>query len=510
MTPARAYRAGAILLTGLTLVLTFTWALLLPSFDGPDEPWHHNSVVRLVGGGGWPLPYEAAVLESTWQAVRESGDIPPTGDPVAHPPAPADRSPALADESVPSTIPDYMLQHPPGFYGPAALAVRATGGAELRWDHAHQVMRAVCAVFLAAAVPFLIGTTRWATGSRPAGLVGGASALGVPFVTNSGGYVSNDPMLIATCSATIYLLVRAWRDPDASRLLLPLAGLAYGLALLTKGFALFLAPVVIMLALLAAWTRAPSPLGMLGLLVVPGALTVAIGGWWWIRNRLLLGTVQPSRLGGRERLAEPVDGYSLTAFLSGAAERLNVTFWGRGGRASVALPDVVPALLLVLLTVAFVLALTHRQARSAVLIVILFPIAVALTIVVNAHGIYWDTGRPHQGIQGRYLYSGLAALCIAAGAAAHILRDRMPRPFVTMIGVVTPVLVALATLGWTVPRAWAQRDTPLRFGLLPVEATGVPVAVYLLLGAALVLITLMLGAAARRLDKSERAVDSGG
>lgn len=456
-----AYETAVAALSGVVLVVTLAWGVVLPAFDGPDEPWHHNSVARLVDGGGWPPAYEAMVLESTWDAVRESGAAVPGEDDRAAPIAPGERGPLLDGTSEGSDVPDFMLQHPPAHYGLVAVVVTAAGGGDLAWDRAQLLMRAVSAVLVAAAVALVVGAVRWATGDRRAGLVGGASVLTIPFFTNAGAYVSNDTLLLAACSATVYLLLRAVRDPGAASWLLPAGGAAYGLALLTKGFALFLAPVVAVLALLVVIGRRGERRRSLLQAGVAAVLCLGIGGWWWVRNYLTLGTVQPSRLGARERSETPVDGYSLQDFAVGALGRLNATFWGRGGRPDVALPDLVPWSLSVVLAVVVVVALTHRRARWLLVVLASYPAAVAATVILNAHGIYWDTGRPFQGVQGRYLYSGVAAFSLAVGSAFHVAARRLPRRvdrWTLPALLAVSVAASVTALVWTSARTWAGRD----------------------------------------------------
>ncbi|WP_344326341.1 DUF2142 domain-containing protein [Aeromicrobium halocynthiae] len=502
-----AYEVAVAALFGVVLVVTVAWGMLLPAFDGPDEPWHHNSVARLVDGGGWPPAYEAMVLESTWNAVCESGAAVPGEAGRSTPTSPGERGPLLDGTSQGSAVPDFMLQHPPAHYGLVAVVVTAAGGGDVAWDRAQLVMRAVSAVLVASAVALVVGAVRWATGDRRAGLVGGASVLAIPFFTNAGAYVSNDTLLVAACSATLYLLLRAVREPGAAAWLLPAAGAAYGLALLTKGFALFLAPVVAVLTVLVVIGRRDDRRRSVLQAGAAAVLCLGIGGWWWIRNYLTLGTVQPSRLGARERSESPIDGYSLQDFAVGALDRLNATFWGRGGRPEVALPDVVPWTLSVVLGILVVVALTHRGARWLLVVLAFYPAAVAGTVILNAHGIYWDTGRPFQGVQGRYLYSGVAAFCLAVGSAFHVVSRRLPP---RMDRAALPALLIILVAGsvaaqvWTLTRTWASRDPGS--ALLRGVAEGSPWTLWSVLAVAVVgASSAVLVTAAARVQVEHRA-----
>ncbi|MGI6879170.1 DUF2142 domain-containing protein [Microbacterium sp. gxy059] len=453
----RVYRGSVAVIALATFVISLLWGLALPHFTGPDEPRHYNSVARLVDGGGWPLPYEARVVGSTWEAVGESGlELPDPEYTVEVPPA-AERSAFLADSDLPEFVRDQMVQHPPGYYLVGSTLIAAVGGGELRWDHAAFLLRGLSAALIACAVPFIAGAVRWATGSRWAGVLGGLFPLFVPWFTVSGGTITNDALLIAACSATIWALVRAWHDARAASWLLPVAGVAYGVALMSKGYAMMLAPVVVVLAVGAAWRATRSAWRTLVRVLVPGVIAFAIGGWWWVRNVLLLGTLQPSVLGSRERQEIPVDGYSFEVFVEAFLTRLNATFWGRVGYAATANPSgaiIAAGILLVAIVLA---ALVFSRSRWMLLLLLAFPVIIAVTIFRNAHGIYWDIGDPTRGTQGRYLYSGIAAFALAFAALTHTILARRRAPLRAAVAPVAAGLAAailVASAFWVVPFEW--------------------------------------------------------
>ncbi|GAA1985031.1 DUF2142 domain-containing protein [Microbacterium pumilum] len=416
-----AYRLAVIALTLVMLSGSVLWALVRPPFSGPDELIHYNSVVRVVAGGGWPLPYTARVTDSTVTAAAESGNA-YGGQGMAVLPAPDDRSLLLEGDTWQNHGRDQMLQHPPGYYYLLAGVVVALGGPELRWDHAQLAIRMASGVLLAASVPFLVGTARRVTRSRRAGLAGGASALFVAYFANMGGLINNDTLLITACSASIYFVVRARTSVRARAVLLAASGIALGVALLTKGLALLLIPVIVLLAVVAV-ARLEVPLFRKALLILlPAAIAFVIGGWWWVRNLILLGKVQPNLLGNRAHrdIADPA--YSLTEFLQSTVLRLNRTFWSLG------LPDLYADIAGVILLAAIVVAIIVSRERATIAILWLFPGLVVVTIMLNAHSIFWDTGDPARGIQGRYLFCGIAALCVTVGCLAQwVARPLGPR-----------------------------------------------------------------------------------
>lgn len=450
----RLYRFAIAATSLLFFAFSLLWAFNSPFFDGPDESRHINSISRLVDGGGWPMPYEALVTGATHQAEAE-GSVTVTDDGTVRERFDiADRSKLFEYGESKDKGRDTMLQHPPAYYAVAATVVAALGGADLRWDHAQFIVRGVSAALVAGALPFIIGTVRRVTGSRLVGVLGGVGLLCVPFFTGLGGYASNDTLLLLACSATMYLLVRGVREASPSPWLLPLAGVAYGVALLTKGFALMLAPTVVILAVWSAWRRRNSILHFIAQLLVPAVIAFAIGGWWWVRNLLVLGKIQPSQLGDRERHENAFRGYDFGTFVNAFFERLNSTFWGRN-----LLPAEVVTIAGVALIIVLVVALLVRQTRSMFLITALFPLLIAATIFNNAHGIYWDTSDPSRGVQGRYLFGGIVTIAIAIGACwLLVLRraNRRARSILAMIGVAVPVFITAVCLPFMVSRRWTM------------------------------------------------------
>ncbi|NLT27271.1 MAG: glycosyltransferase family 39 protein, partial [Microbacteriaceae bacterium] len=257
----RRYRLAIAAAALLLFAVSLLWGLNLPHHEGPDELRHINSVARLADDRGWPLPYEAPMLASVRVAQAENGRPPIEGQSARPQVDPVDRSIFIGEVDASDRGLDNMVQHPPGYYAIAAFAVKAAEIAGLRWDQASIALRALSAALVAGSVPFIIGAVRWATGRRLIGVLGGVGVLAVPAFTVLGGYVSNDTLLVLACSATLYYLFRALRDPDAGEWVLPMAGLAYGLALFTKGIALMLGPTLAILVLIAAWRRSGSVLG---------------------------------------------------------------------------------------------------------------------------------------------------------------------------------------------------------------------------------------------------------
>jgi len=450
-----AYRWATGLLAAVVFLACMSWALVSAPFSGPDERAHYNSVTRIMSGGGWPLPYEAQMESWTVTAVTEAG-WGYRGQRDESPPLPTARSTIFAGGNWENLGKDQMVQHPPLYYGVVAAAASMIGDHETQWDAAQLMMRISSAAMLAGAIPFLVSVGRHVSGSPRAGVIGGTSVLLMPFFTNIGGFINNDPMLVLTCSAAICFAVRALYREEKARTSLALAGVALGLALLTKGLALLLVPVVAVFAAMVAWRWRSWPT-RIWVFLLPLVIAFAVGGWWWLRNLLLLGRIQPSTLGDRERSAIAHEGYDLGDFIIGAIVRFNRTLWGRGARDDIALPThIVDVAGLVLVGLVLVAVIVGSERRVLALLWT-FPVLIVAVIFVNAHGIYWDLGSPDRGIQGRYVYAGIAAFCATFASLAVIVTKRLRaaiRRILASIFCAFAVVATASALGWVLERSW--------------------------------------------------------
>lgn len=424
----RHYLTATAAISLLVFLTSALWAIVSPPFSGPDEIPHFNSVNRLVALEWWPRPYDAQVRSDTWQAVAEADALEhlPTfrGEPLAELPTAEARSSLHGPSAYEPHGRDYMVQHPPGPYAFSAIVIGLAGGGDLRWDHASLLMRLISAAFLAAAVPFVIGTVRRIASSPSAGLVAGASVLTIPFLATVGGFVTNDTALIATSSAALYFSVLALKVPGAIRYALPMAGAALGGALLCKGLALLLIPVVGALAIAASLRSSGSLARRLMRPVLTMVIAFVIGGWWWLRNLIVIGVVQPSQYGNRIARDPSELDYDFGYFLAGFWRRFNRLFWGRGAREDIAYPtEIVDAAGIALLVIIVAVLLFSRH-RALLLAVLAYPALIIATTLTNAHGIYEDLGIPDRGVQGRYVFAGIAAYAAVWGLGWQVLHDR--------------------------------------------------------------------------------------
>lgn len=458
----RAWRRHVAVLTLLVGAWAATWAVLTPPLFSADEPNHLNSAIRIAYGGGWPPPgdayfapvVEAAIVESGYPAdlpgrYRDRDNQPQFVDLEPLPDSERTRIDASNALPAPDADPadltvDQMTQHPPAYYALGALVLRATGLADARWDVALTALRMLDVALLMPVVPLAAAATRRATGSRSAGLVAAAFPLFVPQLGHIMGAANNDALVVLTSAVATYLAVRVvtgdlrWRTAA-------LLGVVLGLGMLTKVMLVFVVPTVVAAYLLVRhvpWRRRLSRLA-----VALGSAAV-VGGWWWARNVLVLGAVQPV---GRPRDLSKVPLTPREDLIDESVGRLAQAFWGNTGWLDVHLPGRLVATGSVLLVALALVAVVLPGARRASVVVLLVPGALAFGVLYNAIDFWTGT---HQliAIQGRYVFGGIAALAVVVGIATWQLA-RHREPWVAVGAAVSCVLgvgAAAAGLVWGV------------------------------------------------------------
>jgi len=442
-------------ITGLHVTLMVLCSVLYPPFTGYDEAWHVDMTWSYYQGNGVYGPGQR-LMDRGIEVAVESVQTPPPKVPYADAPIlPRDQRLSFGelsdDRPVTYPVPNQMVQHPPLYYAVEAGLLHAIPGSEnLPYDQQVWLLR-LFSILLMAPVPLLCwATARRLVGDGPAPVLAALVPVTIPGLSRLGGSVNNDNLLILLFTALIYVLARVVTGDLRKRTGL-LVGVLGTLALLTKGFALVL-PVVIAAAYGAAWLRhRRRPLAPVGI----AALVIgAFGSAWWVRNLVLYGAVQPSGLGPywTAQIAGPSrPGGTATAFVPGFFRRLVARVWGGFG-----LPDV-PHLhervvdswfiLLVvgaLIGVGYGIGRDGRRGRLAAA-VFLLPIVGILGIVFTGSLDAFLFNQRYAGVQGRYLYPGLAGLAVLAAWGWCRLAGRGAR--------FLPLVVALAGLA-TQARAW--------------------------------------------------------
>lgn len=437
----RAKRVGAPpaavwLLAGLQLLLAAGWALLVPVYRAPDEPQHTDLALALSRGEDYPAAFDRRVSAQI-TSTSALGNLSVDGTPQpnrelryeAQAAAPRTARPSFAGaaEDEATEFRNQMPQHPPGYYLLAGQVFAALPEAT-SWDLQVLIVRLLGALLVAplpvlawAAAAALVGDPRVA-------LTAAAVPVAIPQLAHIAGAVNNDALLVLASAATTAALARVLAGDLRLRVAV-IAGLAAGVALYAKGFALVLPPWIVLAYAVAVWRAAPGrrqwprALSSAALAV---AIASAVGGWWWVRNVLVYGTVQPEGFAAPAAPAAFVPDAGLWAQL--AFSRLVLRFWGQFGWLEVPLPWALAWGLCALgagtAAVALCVPRWPAKNRRAELAVLLAPLPLLLAIVLpGAWTIYARTGGP-AGLQGRYLYPGLVGLATAVAVGAALLLRR--------------------------------------------------------------------------------------
>jgi hypothetical protein len=428
-----------VVLQGLLMLAT---TILYPPFQNPDEQAHVDYVLAHRNGVWLDGPGERFYQSGVVAAVNE---VPPiqfqthVGGQAPVPRGQRKSFDALGTALDPSFQPNQMVQHPPLYYELAAGWSYLLPGFSDRGFDVEVFWLRLLSLVLMLPVPLLIyGAGRRITGSTTVGLLAAAIPLSIPSYLRTGASVTNDALLVLLTSLLLAVLVRvAWGD--LSRRTAGYAGALWGAALLTKGFALTL-PVVIVASYLVA---TPGPLRQRIRAGWPPALLcgivgAAIGAWWWIRNLIVYGAVQPNGFG--KTYAAYIDSTLLTGRPHGTTAGLPWAFthllvprlWGSLGLIDIpSLPTPIlwaPALLATALLIAALLrrdpTIGWGPARTATLI-----LPIALTLALMAYGTRrdWLLGQQLPGLQVRYLVPDFLPVMVCIAVAASWLAGRRQR-----------------------------------------------------------------------------------
>ncbi|WP_125774579.1 DUF2142 domain-containing protein [Antribacter gilvus] len=450
----RRYRAALTLVCLLVTLVATTWAALAPGFRAPDETQHLNSIVRVAHGGGWPDPGEAhlgpAIMEAQEQAARwadlpgryvyreekpQFADVVPVPD--------ADRVIVTSENALPAPdshgaepVVDQMTQHPPLYYMLGAVVLRATGLADARWDEMLLAMRLMDVALLVPLAPLAAASVRRLTGSRPAALLAATFPLFVPQSAHILGSVTNDALVTLTGAVLTYLCVRVLTG-DVSWRTSALIGLVLGLGLLTKIMPGFALPTVGLSFLLAAGAprlaQAPSLAARSLRAALAVAVAFAVGGWWWARNIVVHGTVQPVGLPPTFPDQQPG---GLDEYLPTAWRMLTRSFWGSLGWLELRANPTIVLIATWLLIIVCLAAVVAREHRREVATLLVLPGLLTLFVLVNGWAFYQEHGWI-TAVQGRYVFAGLTALAVAFAIALRAVLARWP----LALGRAVPVVV---------------------------------------------------------------------
>ncbi|WP_169738845.1 phospholipid carrier-dependent glycosyltransferase [Jiangella gansuensis] len=428
----RAVPAVVWLIVVVHLAVALAQTAVFPNARSPDERQQVDLVLQVAQGEAWPWPDPGTAfitegVEAGYfvpvdrlpgrQHLADRDDVPARGERPSY---------ADAGGGDPLDEPSHnqLIQHPPLYYLLGAGVVTAVPNwADQPLDIVWMLLRWGNAL-LTAALPILLFLT--ATRLRlpaPLPVAAAATPLVVPELTHIDSSVNNDNLLIVLAAVATYLVARVltgdlrWRTGAA-------LGVVTSLALLTKGFALLM-PAWIVLAYAVAAVREQRAADAVRCLLVAGAASVP-GALWWLRNRLVHGTIQPHGTHAEPPDLTPVYGWSdggwdwLTRFV----ERFVTLFFvndhdsDRSMDASWWMARV--ALMVILVGIGA--ALVRRSIPRSAALVLLFPIPALAGIVARGSweqfAAFGDVGAAQQG---RYLFPGVVGLMVVAVAGASTL-----------------------------------------------------------------------------------------
>lgn len=421
------------LVTVLQLLVVVALTALFPNFRAPDEREHADLIVQVARGEAWPWPDPGTLPLSRGSAAASytvSGRIPGPLH-LADERLPLRELRPTYDEAgglAPDSRLNQLVQHPPLYYvlGAGALALYP-GWADAPFDRVFVVLRLWNALLLAA-VPLLL----WATARRlalpePVPLLAALAPLAVPEYLHTASSVNNDNLFVLLAAILTLLLARVVTGDTGWRTALAVGALA-SLALLTKGFGLMLPAWIVLAYVVAAvrYRRFGVLLRLAVALVVSGA-----GLAWWYRNTVLYGVLQPSGYSVEPPSRPAVYSWSDGGahWLSTLADKMTTLFFvhdqtGVGGHNATWTMAYIALALGVLATL---VTLVRGPLRRADTLVLLAPTVGLLGIVALGTWQLWAATRLTGGMQGRYLYGGIAGLAVVVAAAAGALPMRVRR-----------------------------------------------------------------------------------
>lgn len=451
------------------LALLVCYALLYPPYLGFDETQHLDMTVAVRHDPlSWPDPAERIVSNSvaeTSDLIFDRGARRRVGPYLVREAIPRDQRPTLQElgdndpSPTPGRLPNQLVQHPPLYYqiGAGLLAVLPRSES-LAYDQVLGLLR-LLAILMVAPLPLLA----WAAARRLVGdgsiaVAAAAAPLAIPGLTRLGASHNNDALLIFLASLLVVQLTGVMTG-DLRRATAVRLGLTLGAALLTKGTALALVPLV-PIGYAVAWRRYRRPVAWRGAALSLG--TSAIGGWWWLRNLVKYGVVQPDGWAGtnlfRERRARPGP-HPLREFIEDFDFRYDKRFWSALGYIDApGLSRFYTRTLTVLVIVLVIAALVggHRRAartRPALAVLLLPAFLMTAVVLFGSLSHYLRTGLSYA-LQGRYAYPGVVGLAVVAAVGLAVLVGRR-REWALPVVVLTGALwVQLSALHVIMRRFW--------------------------------------------------------
>ncbi len=441
-------------------VLAAIYSVVTPIFEASDELWHYP-MVKYVADHGLHLPVLDPANVGPW---RQEGGQPPLYYMIG----------AVLTGGIDTSDMDFVRRINPhadiGIVRPdgnANMIVHRVEVETFPWRGTVLAVHLVRLLSVALGAVTVIVTYLLASEVFPTWplIAVGAAALNafVPMFLFISGSVNNDNLSNLLGNLLTLLIVRLLKTEARPRwTTYGILGVATGAALLSKLNVGFLIPLIALaLLIVSVRLRDWRPLIVGGL--ISGALTVAIAGWWYLRNDRIYG-----------------DPTGLTAFLSIVgrravpanlaqlwAERASFTqaYWGFFGGVNVPLPNPVYLTLNVIgglalaSAVAYLLVTVMRRSRGGWTAPLWLPALVTLAwpIITFISYLRWTAETPAS--QGRLIFGALSSLSLwmAVGLAWWLPKRIRPAllgstsAFLFVVAAATPFIVIAPTYAPPMP-----------------------------------------------------------
>jgi hypothetical protein len=402
-----------------------------PTYRAPDEP-RHVDLVRLMSQH--PFSYPNFDGRHVSEAVQRSAPV--VGVTVTnytsfrrlrdHAP-PATKRPSFTDlgSEQQTTELNQLAQHPPLYYVAAGLTLRAVtevvpGAEDWPFDRTVLFLR-LLSVLLVLPIPLLCFLTARRLGADDfTGTAAALLAIAPPYFTTVISCVTNDSLLVLEGGLLTYLLARVWTGDLTRRTALGV-GTVLGAALLTKGLALYM-PVFVAAAYALAALRSPVRRAALAPASIALGLGLVLGGWWWVRNLVVNGAIQPTAVVYPQPGARPFSDLQwLARMMRVMSEQFFVPFYGTGQYAPLARVLIVLGWGVILVCFLAWIIGRRRSERFAVAEagLLAVPVVAPLTMVLWSTYSWWRAYFRFVGVGARYMLPGTvgAAVVIAGGAS---------------------------------------------------------------------------------------------
>ena len=435
---------GSLLILALYLALALVYGVVAPPFESPDEVGHFFAIKYIADHGRLPVPEKELSEEYLY---GQEGTQPPLYYLVG---ATVLRLSGVNTEDVWS----YLRVNPhttcgsPHLVGNKGFLAHDPAREAFPWRGsilALHILRLYSTALGLATVIGVYATARLCFPEQPlaAPLALALTAFNPQFLFVSAG-VNNDNLVVPLCVWSLYLLLRAVRRGLTISISV-LTGALIGLAALTKMAGLLLLPLAALAILLAASLHRPakaskqhpsltiehrtSDIGhrtsyighwtlVIGHWTLVITLTLAVGGWWYVRNAVLY--ADPTLIEHHLDIVSRRDPTPLLLILH-EVPSIFYSYWGRFS-CDIS-PDAWYYVFWSLVTLAGLAGLVVNWRRFTLRRRIAFLLLAGWYLLVFAGWFRWNLIA--SGVQGRLMFPAVGSVgVLVGGGLAHWMRRR--------------------------------------------------------------------------------------